>query len=101
MLSLVIIIGLSLLALGGYAAPFSEVDATSLRGKIMCGYQGWFRCQGDGSDLGWTHWSHNWKKFDPSFARCEYWPDMTEYSAAERFAAPGYTYPDGKPAELF
>ncbi len=25
----------------------------------MCGYQGWFNCDGDGADLGWTHWAHH------------------------------------------
>ena len=29
------------------------------------------------------------------------WPDMSQYPAAERYPAPGFTYPDGKPAELF
>lgn len=44
------------------AAPPSSaqrVDATSLRGKVMCGYQGWFRCPGDAADMGWIHWSHD------------------------------------------
>jgi hypothetical protein len=30
----------------------------------------------------------------------EMWPDMSEYGAGERFAAPGFTYSIGSPAEL-
>jgi hypothetical protein len=41
------------------------VSATSLRGKIMCGYQGWFRCPGDAANLGWVHWSRNAKRILP------------------------------------
>ena len=33
------------------------IDATTLRGRVMCGYQGWFRCPGDAADMGWIHWS--------------------------------------------
>lgn len=29
------------------------------------------------------------------------WPDMREYSADEKYAASGFTYPNGEPAELF
>ena len=31
----------------------------------------------------------------------EFWPDMSEYAAAERYPAPGFTYDDGRPADLF
>jgi len=77
------------------------VDATTLRGKIMCGYQGWFRCPGDAADMGWIHWSRTSKRIAPETLTFEMWPDMHEYSAAERFPAPGFTHPDGHPAELF
>jgi hypothetical protein len=29
------------------------------------------------------------------------WPDMTEYAGKERFPAPGFTYSNGRRAELF
>src|SRR5437773_1767364 len=34
------------------------VDATTLRKKVPCGYQGWFRCPGDGGNQ-WIHWSRS------------------------------------------
>ncbi len=77
------------------------VDAGSFRGKIMCGYQGWFRCPEDPAKLGWRHWSRDWRKITPETLTFEMWPDLREYGPSERFPAPGFTYPDGKGAELF
>ncbi len=76
-------------------------DATTLRGSVMCGYQGWFRCPGDAADMGWIHWSRDSRRITPLALSFEMWPDMTEYPAAERFAAPGFTHPDGSQAYLF
>lgn len=83
------------------ASPASVVDATSLRGRILCGYQGWFRCPGDAADMGWIHWSRDSKRLSPELTSFEMWPDLSDYAAAERYPAPGFTYPDGRPAELF
>ena len=83
------------------ARSVAAVDATSLRGKVMCGYQGWFRCPGDAANLGWIHWSREPQRIAPELLTFELWPDMADYSAAERYPAPGFTYPDGRPAELF
>ncbi len=77
------------------------IDATTLRHKVMCGYQGWFRCPGDPADEGWVHWSRNRTKIGPDSLTFEMWPDMTELTDGERYPAPGFTDPDGKPACLF
>lgn len=79
----------------------ATVDATSIRGKVMCGYQGWFRCPKDDSNLGWIHWSRDSQKIAPDLLTFEMWPDMSDYSAAERFSAPGFTNSSGWQAELF
>jgi hypothetical protein len=78
-----------------------QVDATSLEKKVMCGYQGWFRCPGDAARQGWIHWSRDTKRLAPETLTFEMWPDLTEYAKDERYPAPGFTHPDGKQAYLF
>ena len=94
-----LLIALGLCADGGQAPAI--VDSTSLRGKVLCGYQGWFRCPGDSANKGWIHWSRDSGRIAPQTLTFEMWPDMTEYGAEERFAAPGFTNADGTQATLF
>ena len=77
------------------------VDTTSLRGKVMCGYQGWFRCPDDAANMGWIHWSRDSRQIAPDLLTFEIWPDMADYSPMERYPAPGFTHPGGRQAELF
>src|SRR5665213_2487250 len=72
------------------------IDAATLHHKVLCGYQGWFRCPGDGTNEGWKHWSRRRETIMPKSLTFEMWPDMTEYTDDEKYAAPGLTYPDGK-----
>ena len=77
------------------------VNPDSLRGKVMCGYQGWFRCPGDACGMGWIHYSRDAQRISPRTLTFEMWPDMREYSKGERFAAPGFQLADGPQGELF
>ena len=77
------------------------IDPTTVRGRVMCGYQGWFRCPSDPANLGWIHWSRQSSRLAPETLSFEMWPDLADYSASERYPAPGFTYPAGQPAELF
>jgi hypothetical protein len=81
---------------GGHA-----VEATTLRHKVLCGYQGWFRCPGDPAGVGWRHWSRDARHFGPETLTFELWPDLTEYNDDEKYPAPGLAYPDGTPTHLF
>jgi hypothetical protein len=78
-----------------------EVDAMTLRHKVLCGYQGWFRCQGDPAGEGWRHWSRYPKVLAPNTVTFEMWPDLTEFGEDEKYSAPGFTDPNGGPAHLF
>lgn len=75
------------------------VDATSMENKIMAGYQGWFCTPGDNPNdkQGWSH-LFNANLTRPGF---DTWPDMSEYSADEKAAVPGFTHPDGSQAYLY
>ena len=62
------------------------VDPSTLKGKVMTGYQGWFNCEGDGANLGWTHWARDRRKpFGPGNITVDLWPDVTEYDDDELY----------------
>jgi hypothetical protein len=77
------------------------IDATTLHHKVLCGYQGWFRCPGDPAGGGWRHWSRNGRSVSPGSLTFEMWPDLSEYGDDEKFVATGFTHADGSPAHLF
>jgi len=74
------------------------VDRTTLIGKVMCGYQGWFTAPGDGSQRGWFHWGRG--DMRPGRATVDFWPDMTELDADERYDT-GFRHADGRVARVF
>ena len=83
------------------SAASSKVDATTLDGKVMCGYQGWFNTPDDGMGLGWMHWAKSRRRpFAPGNISVDLWPDMTEYGPKERYAT-GFRHADGSVAEVF
>ncbi len=49
------------------------------QGLLMCGYQGWFRAEGDDSGEGWVHYN-NRGKFDAAHVHLDFWPDVSEYA---------------------
>ncbi len=83
----------------GFSSP--GADPSTLKGKIMAGYQGWFNCAGDGAHLGWTHWAKDRRKpFGPGNIGVDLWPDVSEYDDDELYAT-AFSYPDGTPAKTF
>lgn len=83
------------------AEPARTLDPTTLTRKVLCGYQGWFRCPGDGAELGWRHWSRDAKRISAETLTFEMWPDLTELEDDEKFPVPGFVHADGTPAALF
>ncbi len=90
--------------IGGLLAPdaapaVERVDASTLDGKVLFGYQGWFDCPGPGSPEGkWSHWSRG----VPTAASLtvDMYPDLREFDPSDLCAIPGMTT-GGRPAHLF
>ena len=76
------------------------VDTSTLAGKVMCGYQGWFNVEGDGADRGWVHWIKHHGPLADGNAKFDFWPDVSELAPDERFAS-GFKHADGRVAEVF
>ena len=88
------------LCLCSLRASGQTVDTTTLAGKVMCGYQGWFNCEGDGAERGWVHWTKRRGPLGPGNAKVDLWPDVSELGPDERFAT-GFTNANGRGAEVF
>lgn len=89
--------GIFVCCAGGSAA--AEPKGHLPAGKVFCGYQGWFRCEGDGAKNGWFHYAAG-GKFEPGHVNIELWPDVAELGKDERFATP-FSHADGSVAEVF
>jgi hypothetical protein len=73
-------------------------DPSTLAGKGLFGYQGWFAAQGDGAGVGWKHWAP--AKPNAQNLDFDLWPDLSEYTPSELFAT-DLNMPGGGKAKLF
>lgn len=83
-------------SLACFADDADRVDPSTMHGKMLCGYQGWFT--GDGTDGSKIHWMHQGNK--PEKFGLDIWPDVSELDEDEKYATE-FRYPDGSPAYLF
>jgi hypothetical protein len=75
--------------LAGMAAAQAG-DFTTLEGKVLLGYQGWFNCPGDGDPTrGWRSWFRG--QPSPETLTVDMYPDLTEFNPADLCPVPGFT----------
>jgi hypothetical protein len=76
------------------------VESTSLAGKHLVGYQGWFTCPGDGSQIdGWLHWSPSVEPA-PGNVSFDAWPEVSDLPE-DGLCDTNFVLADGEPARLF
>jgi len=86
-----------------YRGPVTAgVDASTLTGKVMCGYQGWFGAVGDGSapGRGWRHWTRRPGAPGDGTITVDLWPDVSELGRDELFAT-DLNLTNGQKAKVF
>jgi hypothetical protein len=79
--------------------PHTTVDTSTMKHKLLMGYQGWFTCQGDGSNTGYLHWFKNDIPEAANF-QVDMWPDTSELTPQERCPT-NMKYPNGETAYLY
>jgi len=91
--------GIGLLLIGRLLHAAGGVDPSTLDGKVLFGYQGWFNCPGDDSPR--PTWS-SWSRGVPTAATLtvDMYPDLSELDPDERCEVPGMTI-GGKPAYVY
>ena len=80
-------------------ASVDGVDRSTLTGKVVAGYQGWFTAAGDDSGLGWYHYQRR-GDFRPGRCSIDLWPDLSELAEEEKFATP-FRHADSSVAQVF
>ena len=95
---------ISTLTMSGNTRHGATSAHTTLNGKILTGYQGWFATPTDGANQSWKHYSINTQRlgqaFEPGATSIDMWPDMREYPANEQYQT-AFTNPDGTKATVF
>lgn len=84
-----------------YSGPErNDIDPSTLDGKVLCGYQGWFNTPGDGTHFYFGHWGDR-LGLPGGRITVDMWPDTSDYNPADLAAVPGWFMPDGSPAKLY
>lgn len=76
-----------------------QEKSAGLTGRVMAGYQGWFRAEGDGTEMGFHHYKKR-GKFEPGHCTIDLWPDLTEFDEDEMYPTP-FRHGDGSVAHVF
>lgn len=78
----------------------NELEKPSgIANRVLCGYQGWFRAEGDGSGLGFHHYQKH-GKFEPGHCTIDLWPDLAEFDEDETYPT-AFRHADGSVAKVF
>jgi hypothetical protein len=81
-----------------YVGPsYDDVYAYTTKGKLITGYQGWFRTPNDMYDGGFDHWGVQ----PDGNSTVDQWPDPADYDPASLHLVPGFTTVGGKPGYVF
>ena len=75
------------------------VDRSTLTGKVMAGYQGWFTTTNDGSGQQWKHYT-NHGEFRPGLCKIDLWPDVSDLDEDEKYPT-AFKHADGSTASVF
>jgi hypothetical protein len=91
----------------GFSLNRANAQDNSVIGKVICGYQGWFNCYGDGSPVErWVHWSGGKYKTNeglpsPGYLSFEMYPDVNDYAPSSLFQTGFANCGDGNSSVLF
>ena len=75
-----------------------KLDYSTLDGKVMFGYQGWFAHPDDGS--AWGRWRHWGSMQDAETIQVDMFPDMRELEPDEKYST-NLTFIDGRPVKVY
>jgi hypothetical protein len=83
-----------LLTLAALCAAAQPVNFSTLDGKVLLGYQGWFNCPGDGDErYTWRSWARGVP--EPATLTVDMYPDLSEFPRADLCPVPGMTIGGG------
>jgi len=82
--------------LSPYTGPSNDyVNAETIKGKVVAGYQGWFMTPNDLYDRSFVHWGSS------SHPTVDMWPDPADYDPNSLKAMPGFITVGGEQGYVF